>query len=143
MPAMARVRAARLGDCRQIVAFDPVAAGDVARRRQIKRAIEERGCLVACVDKQVVGYAIVDRRFYERPFLWLLVVAPELRRHGVARRLFEAVAEKVRGETLFSSTNQSNKLMRRIFKRWGFKPAGKILGLDPGDPELVYVKHWT
>ena len=30
--------------------------------------------------------------------------------------------------------------MRALLERCGYRPSGKIDNLDPGDPELVYVK---
>ena len=47
---------------------------------------------------------------------------------------------KVKGE-LWTSTNQSNRPMRRLLSSRGYRQAGKITGLDHGDPELFFVKQ--
>jgi GNAT superfamily N-acetyltransferase len=87
------------------------------------------------------GYAIVSRRFFSRPFIELLAVAPDFRRAGVGGALLEACVAAIPGESLFTSTNQSNSPMQALLAKTGFEPSGVIENLDPGDPELVYVRH--
>ncbi len=43
-------------------------------------------------------------------------------------------------DRVFSSTNVSNVAMQAVFDRYGWRRCGQIDELDPGDPELVYVK---
>jgi RimJ/RimL family protein N-acetyltransferase len=42
---------------------------------------------------------------------------------------------------LFCTTNVSNHRMQRLPARSGFASCGFIDELDPGDPELVYVRR--
>jgi len=43
-------------------------------------------------------------------------------------------------DRVFTSTNESNAPMRALLGQCGYKPSGSIDNLDPGDPELVFVK---
>ena len=95
---------------------------------------------MAEVGSAPAGYAIVSRRFFSRPFIELLAVAPDFRRAGVGGALLEACSAAFAGEILFTSTNQSNRPMQALLAKTGFAPSGVIENLDPGDPELVYVR---
>ena len=39
------------------------------------------------------------------------------------------------------STNASNTAANALFAKAGFEGSGIVYNLDPGDPELIYVKH--
>jgi RimJ/RimL family protein N-acetyltransferase len=41
-------------------------------------------------------------------------------------------------EKLFSSTNQSNDAMHKVYEANGFTKSGLIDNLDEGDPEIIY-----
>ena len=41
---------------------------------------------------------------------------------------------------MFTSTHASNLPMQALLAKSGFEPSGIIHNLDPGDPELVYVR---
>jgi hypothetical protein len=45
------------------------------------------------------------------------------------------------GERLFVSTNESNTPMRTLLVARDYKVSGLIEDLDPGDPELFFVKY--
>ncbi len=97
-----------------------------------------RGCIdVACEGDCVVGFIVWNREFFSKPFIWLTVVAPALRRKGIGTLLFSSVEKRCRGVRLYSSTNRSNDTMRQFFERRGYRLAGEI-DLDPGDPEVFY-----
>lgn len=96
--------------------------------------------LVAERDGVLAGFAIHHRHFFQRDFLALLIVEPWCRRSGVATALLQAVEKRCAGADLFTSTNASNQTMRQALKRWGFRATGRIDNIDPGDPELVFVK---
>src|SRR5262249_33672873 len=78
--------------------------------------------------------------FFGHPFLELLVVRESSRRRGVGRALVRAVEARFAGAKLFTSTNQSNAPMQRLLASLGYTPSGVIHNLDPGDPELVFVR---
>jgi len=136
-----RTRHAGTLDRRAVMALDPLAATDLVRREHIDAAIAARRCLVAEKDGRVAGYALLTRNFYDRDFLELLIVAEEARRGGVGSALLAAAEREVRGRVLFTSTNESNAPMRALLAKRGYAPSGRIENLDPGDPELVFVKQ--
>jgi GNAT superfamily N-acetyltransferase len=86
------------------------------------------------------GYALVSRRFFSRPFVDLLAVDPAWRRRGLGRRLMARCEAAHDGDRLFTSTNASNAPMRALLESAGYVASGIIDNLDPGDPELVFVK---
>ena len=43
-------------------------------------------------------------------------------------------------DRMFTSTNESNAPMRALLDRAGWRPAGVVHYLDPGDPELIFVR---
>lgn len=46
-------------------------------------------------------------------------------------------------EKVFSSTNQSNADMHKVFLSNGFIESGIVENLDDGDPEVIYFKKRT
>ncbi len=93
--------------------------------------------LIADREGDVIGYAILDRCFFGRPFLRLLFVRAENRRQGVGTMLLSAVL-KSQSERTFTSTNLSNAPMQQVLKKLGWQVCGMVDGLDEGDPELFY-----
>ncbi|HEY5095773.1 MAG TPA: GNAT family N-acetyltransferase [Candidatus Eremiobacteraceae bacterium] len=98
--------------------------------------------LVATLEDKFAGFAIHHRNFFERDFLSLLVVEPMCRRRGVASALLAAVEARCDNRELFTSTNRSNAVMLAALARWGFISSGRIDNIDPGDPELVFLKRF-
>ncbi|MHC8315013.1 hypothetical protein [Pseudomonas sp. LB3P31] len=43
-------------------------------------------------------------------------------------------------DKIFTSTNVSNMPMRQLLEQLGYQPSGTVENLDPGDPELIFVK---
>ena len=95
---------------------------------------------IAEADAAVVGYVLASRRFYGRPFVDRLAVAPAWRRQGLGARLMAKCETAHNDDRLFTSTNASNAAMRALLAREDYAPSGMIDNLDPGDPELVFVK---
>ena len=91
-------------------------------------------------DGAPAGYAIVSRRFFSRRFVELLAVAPAFRRQGLGAALMARCQAAGEAEVIFTSTNESNAPMRALMAREGWETSGVIHNLDPGDPELVFVK---
>jgi ribosomal protein S18 acetylase RimI-like enzyme len=125
----------------RICQIDERQIGSRARKDLIENAILEHNCLVARVDREIVGFAITDQTFYGQTFIWLLIVTPEHRRKGVAAGLVRVVESNCRTEKLFTSTNSSNAIMQQLLNKLGFAPSGRIDNLDENDPELVYFKR--
>lgn len=89
---------------------------------------------------RAIGYAVVSRRFFSRPFLELLAVDPQYRRKGVGIGLVNAFATAFEDPMAFTSTNRSNTVMQALLANAGFEASGVIHNLDPDDPELVFVR---
>ncbi len=85
----------------------------------------------------VLGYAMLDRSFFGRPFLCLLFVRAERRRQGVGKTLLSTVLES-QTERTFTSTNLSNAPMHQLLKSLGWQACGMVDALDEGDPEVFY-----
>ena len=136
------LRQASVQDAPTIGGID--AAAGVARAPHVPALIAELLAVgmswIAEAAGAPAGYAIVSRRFFSRPFVELLAVDPAWRRQGFASALMERCERAHDGDRLFTSTNQSNLAMRALLAKAGFEPSGLIENLDPGDPELVFVK---
>jgi len=136
------LRPAAPADAPLIVAVD--AAAGLSRAPHVPALVAELLGLgmswIAEADGAVAGYAIVSRRFFSRPFVELLAVHPAWRRRGVGVALMARCAATHDSDRLFTSTNRSNAAMQALLTQTGFEPSGVIENLDPGDPELVYVK---
>jgi GNAT superfamily N-acetyltransferase len=138
---MIAIRTAEAGDADFMMALDALVPGRPRKRAWYDRAMQAGEAIVAMLDGKFAGFAIHHRHFFERDFLSLLVVEPWCRRRGVASSLVAAVEVRCHGGELFTSTNRSNTVMLSSLQRWGFVPTGRIDNIDPGDPELVFLKR--
>jgi ribosomal protein S18 acetylase RimI-like enzyme len=137
-----RTRLATQTDEPAILAVDAIAsAGDQERTRLLRAAIETGDCIVCERDGRVVGFAVLKRsHFYGRDFIELLFVASDVRRQGVGRSLMRASLNASMTARVFTSTNKSNETMQALLRSEGWSPSGELVGLDEGDPELVYYR---
>ena len=129
-----------MSDLDAIVEIDPQAArGDAERTEHLTRAVELDDCLLATDGPAVGGFVVVRRRhFYDRDFIDLLLVAAKYRRAGWGSELMRAAVATSTTTDVFTSTNESNLPMQALLKSEGWAFSGKLVGLDDGDPELVY-----
>lgn len=134
------VRPAGTRDRRAIAEIDPRVAQDLHRREVIDAAIAARQCWVAERSGHPAGYGILSRNFFARDFVELLYVEDGQRRKGVGAAILGAIEAVCGADRLFTSTNESNAPMRALLARSGYGESGRIQNLDPGDPELVFVK---
>jgi GNAT superfamily N-acetyltransferase len=135
-----RVRLAGTRDRRAFAEIDPRVTSDLARREIVDSAIAARMCWIAERSNKPVGYGILSRKFFSRDFIELLYVAEEERRKGVGVAVLRAIESTIMADRVFTSTNESNAPMRALLAQCGYRPSGSIDNLDPGDPELVFVK---
>ncbi len=135
-----QVRLAATRDRRAIAECDPGVADNLHRRELIDAAIAARHCWVVERAGGVAGYGVLTTNFFARDFVELVFVAEAERRKGVGDAILETIERARRADRLFTSTNESNAAMRALLARRGYTPSGTILNLDPGDPELVFVK---
>jgi ribosomal protein S18 acetylase RimI-like enzyme len=141
-PPVALTRRARSHDERAVLTLDAKAsAGDRERQEVLRKAIRGGQCIVYERDGDVLGVLVVKpRHFYGRDFIDLLFVSSDARRQGVGRALIRAAVESASTPRVFTSTNQSNTAMQALLRSEGWSPSGELVGLDEGDPELVYYR---
>ncbi len=132
-------RLAGYPDAETIIQFDPIASADRTRANIIHQKISSRNCHVAVVDRQVVGYGVLDYTFFNHGFIPLLYVAPEYRRRGVGCGLLRHLEEQCTTPKLFTTTNQSNEPMLALLAKLKYKKSGRIENIDDGDPEVVFL----
>ena len=137
---MREVKYAQLSDLEPIVAIDQQVIGHANRRGEIEKAIREQACLIIKEGK-ATGFLLFNTQFFENAFVSLIIIAPEERRKGYASSLLKYFEKISPTEKIFSSTNQSNIEMQKVFQKNGYTPSGKIENMDPGDPELIYFKY--
>jgi GNAT superfamily N-acetyltransferase len=119
---------------------DPRLASDAVHRAHIVDLLAAGLSWAAFADDAGVGFAVVTRHFFGFPFVDLVVVAETRRRCGVGEALMARCATAHDADRIFTSTNESNTPMRRLLVKADWLTAGVIEYLDPGDPELVFVK---
>jgi ribosomal protein S18 acetylase RimI-like enzyme len=141
-PPVAPTRRATSHDERGVLAVDAKAsAGDRERQEVLRRAIRAGECIVYERDAHVLGVLVVKpHHFYGRDFIDLLFVSSDARRQGVGRALIRAAVESPSTPRVFTSTNKSNTAMQALLRSEGWSPSGELVGLDEGDPELVYYR---
>ena len=127
-------------DIGRMAAVDPLTAADAVRRDHLGHLLEQGLSWAALSDGEMVGFAVVTRNFYNFPFVDLVVVAEGARRGGAGSALMAHCAAAPDADRVFTSTNESNSAMRALLSKAGWLPAGVVHHLDPGDPELIFVK---
>jgi ribosomal protein S18 acetylase RimI-like enzyme len=126
-----------------IAAVTGIAPAGAERREAIAEWIGAGQCHVAWVEGQAVGYAVLTRSFFRSPFIELLVVSETYRRQGIGRALVaHCISLTPADAKLWTSTNLSNAPMRALLPQLGFHETGIVEHLDPGDPELVFLR-WS
>ncbi len=134
------IRRATTADLPGLAVADPKLETDPLRGRAVTRLLDLGLSWVAEADGRIAGYVIASNEFFSRPFIDLVVVADDRRRQGIGTALMAACEAAHDDDRLFTSTNESNAPMRALLARAGYQVSGVIENLDPGDPELVFVK---
>jgi 8-oxo-dGTP pyrophosphatase MutT (NUDIX family)/ribosomal protein S18 acetylase RimI-like enzyme len=135
------IRPAHAGDADALIDVDAHAAGSAERRASLRRWVEAAALTVAEASGRIQGFVVLEHGFFGRGFVPLLCVAASHRRQGIALALLDHSLRACRTDRLFTSTNASNGAAQALFIRAGFEPSGRILNLDDGDDELVYMKR--
>lgn len=135
------IRPATPADVEALVGLDSIAPRSADRRDAIAEWCAAGEAHVALRDGVAVGYVAFTRNFFRSPFIEMLMVAAPARRTGVGRALIEyCIAITPPGVKLWTSTNESNTPMRQLLPRLGFVQTGMFEHLDPGDPELIFLR---
>ena len=115
---------------------------DERRAGALVRAHAERGqLLVALQGSTVAGLVAYRTDWFQCSFVSLVAVAEALRRRGIARALFEAVAERSPSPRLFSSTEETNAVAIQMHRALGFVTSGFIDNLPQGYRELLFYRR--
>jgi len=134
------IRRAGPADITLIRTIDSRLEADPGHARFVARVLDMGESWLALVGGAPAGYALVSRQFFDRPFVDTLVVGQAHRRRGVAQALMSRCETAHDDDRLFTSTNRSNRPMRALLAKTGWRGSGVIHNLDPDDPELVFVK---
>lgn len=151
-PPSISYRIARVTDLPRIITMVPKIGANAAHAAHFEHLLGQNRCWVAETDHVsdsqdtapgaalLVGVAIVSHYFYGRPFLEFVWVDASYRRGGIAYALVHQCEQHHTDDRIFTSTNTSNAPMRALLHKMGWIESGVIDNLDPGDPELVFVK---
>jgi mannose-6-phosphate isomerase-like protein (cupin superfamily)/GNAT superfamily N-acetyltransferase len=142
-PNQAPIRSATAVDLPALHALDYIAQSEPERRAFIDRSVGEGCAWVIELAGQIWGYSVIGHDFFGRSFLELVYIAAERRGQGLGPVLIRFMETQSRSADFFTSTNESNRHMQYVLEKLGYERSGVIHNLDPGDPELIYVKHLT
>ncbi len=136
-----KIRLGTRKDSIAIKAIDSSIDSDPNRAALIDVSLKERAIRVALDDSKIIGYSIINNSFFHRHTLEILMVDESRRREGIGRALLRnAQAELGDSTELWTSTNESNKLMQSLLESEGFERTGIVENLDLDDPEIIYFK---
>jgi len=138
------LRKATIKDKATVIGFDyslnKIEHIKLKREDKITKAIMNQECYIILVDNQAVGFIIFDYRFFDQGWIELLVIEEKQRGKGIGGQAINLICRQSKTNKVFTSTNSSNTPMQKALNKVGFSFAGKINGLDEGDPELFYFK---
>jgi ribosomal protein S18 acetylase RimI-like enzyme len=119
--------------------LDRVVPVDHERTALLTERVHSDEVIVFGNDDQLLGFVVVRRHsFFGRDFVELLTVSSGKRRQGIGSNLLnEAVTQSSSGR-IFTSTNQTNTAMIGLLEKAGWQFSGQLVGIDEGDPELVF-----
>lgn len=120
--------------------LDKVEHINLKREEKITKAILAEECFIILSDNRAVGFIIFDYRFFDQGWIELIIVEEKYRGKGIGGQAINLICEQSKTNKVFTSTNSSNVQMQKALDKVGFSFAGKINGLDEGDPELFYFK---
>lgn len=116
---------------------------ELKRAEKIAKAIIDQECFIILANDQAVGFVIFDYRFFDQGWIELIIVDAKYRGKGMGAQAMDLICRQSKTNKVFTSTNSSNAPMQRALSKIGFTFAGKIIGLDEGDPELFYYRQTT
>ncbi len=100
----------------------------------------DKECFIILADDRAIGFVIFDYRFFDQGWIELIIIDEEYRGKGISGKTFDLIFKQCKTNKVFTSTNSSNTQMQKALTKAGFSFAGKLNGLDDGDPELFYYK---
>ncbi|HEY4440684.1 MAG TPA: GNAT family N-acetyltransferase [Candidatus Elarobacter sp.] len=136
----ASVRVATPGDVDALEPILPAFLGPPHKRERYLRALHAGDVFAAADGNAIVGFVWLTDFFGHR-FVNVLAVAAERRRAGYAGMLLDFALRDAPSDRVFTSTNRSNAAMHAVLARYGWTRCGEVDELDPGDPEVFYVRR--
>ncbi|MBH0157064.1 GNAT family N-acetyltransferase [Fictibacillus sp. 5RED26] len=125
----------------KIIELDKKMIGSDHRKEELEHAIKEERCLILYQEDEIAAFLIYHTHFFDCCFISLIMVDPAHQRKGLASSLLTHMSRISPTNKLFSSTNESNESMKKVFIKNNFKKSGFIDNLDEGDPEIVYYRN--
>lgn len=113
---------------------------ELKRAEKIAKAIADEECFIILAGDSAVGFALFDYRFFDLGWIELIIVGAAHRGKGIGSQAMNLICQQSKTNKVFTSTNSSNTPMQKALTKIGFSFAGKVDGLDEGDPELFYYK---
>ena len=112
----------------------------------IARKIEQGEVLVAEHDSVPAGYVRIEYLWSKLPYLALIRVLPDSRRHGVGRALLAFLEQELRaaGHTFLLSSSQADEPEPQAWHRhMGFVECGRLEAINAGGiDEVFFRKHF-
>ena len=138
------LRKATTKDRKLVVDFDynlnKVEHIELKRGEKIAKAILGEECFIILANNSAVGFILFDYRFFDQGWIELIIVGEKYRGQGIGGQAMDLICKQSKTKKVFTSTNSSNTQMQKALSKAGFSFAGRINGLDEGDPELFYFK---
>ena len=134
------IRRATSGDAQALKDLDTIVPIDPARAEFIDRWLRDDKVFVAEFDGKIVGYGVFNHAFFYQGQVDMLMIHADYRGRRIGEYILRALEELCDTPKFYVTTNLSNTRMQKLLSRLGFRPGGYIHELDPGDPELVFVK---
>jgi ribosomal protein S18 acetylase RimI-like enzyme len=134
------IRKADWNDAQSIRRIDPIVPINPSRAEMIDTWLQRDFVLVAEMENRIVGYGVFNHEFLRQSQIEMLIISKEYRGRRIGELLLLSLEKYADTVKLFVTTNLSNHSMQKLLLRNGYKPCGYIDELDPGDPELVFVK---
>ena len=113
---------------------------ELKRKEKITKAISDKECFIVLSGSKAVGFVLFDYRFFGQGWIELIIIDEKHRGKGIGGQVFHLICQLCKTDKVFTSTNSSNLPMQKALTKVGFTFAGKLDGLDEGDPELFYYK---
>jgi ribosomal-protein-alanine N-acetyltransferase len=136
---MTAIRHADAGDLDAVAEIQQASPG--AARWNVADYLEQN-FLVAVAGNRVVGFLVVRTLADDEREILNLAVAPEFRRKGVARALFEHAIRNFSGD-IFLEVRESNGAALELYKSLGFKELSTRVGYydSPAETAIVMKFH--
>lgn len=134
------IRLAISSDSQDLKKIDTVVPTEPSRVEMIDKWLRDEIVHVAELDGQVVGYGVFNHAFFHQGQVEMLMIHVDHRGKQIGEKILKTMEKICDTSKLYVTTNSSNHRMQRLLRRLGYRSGGYIHELDPGDPELVFVK---